>query len=229
LVERETGYGRQVHGPSWPAVSSTQASALAQDWLIFTCAALGLAALVWALIIVAAIRFRRTDRNPEPRSQRANNTTLEIVWTVVPLLIVTALFAYTYHIEAGVEALAADAPVAVTVNGFRWGWTFAYAGGPTITGTSLHPPQLVLPAGETAAISVTSSDVIHSFWIPDMLFKRDAIPGRVTTFDLTPTTPGTYLGRCGEFCGLNHALMTFTVRVVAPAEYQRWRTGVVTQ
>jgi cytochrome c oxidase subunit 2 len=229
LVGGETGYAAHVHGPSWPAVSSTQASALAQDWLIFTCAALGLAALVWALIIVAAIRFRRTDRNPEARSQRANNTTLEIVWTIVPLLIVTALFTYTYHIEAGVEALAADAPVAVTVNGFRWGWTFAYAGGPTITGTSLHPPQMVLPAGETVAISVTSSDVIHSFWIPDMLFKRDAIPGRTTTFDLTPTTPGTYLGRCGEFCGLNHALMMFTVRVVAPVEYQRWRTGIVTQ
>ncbi len=218
-----------MHGPSWPAVSSTQASALAQDWVIFTCAALSLAILVWALIIVAAIRFRRTERNPEPRSQRANNVPLEIAWTIVPLLIVVGLFIYTYRIEAGVEALAADAPVRVTVNGFRWGWTFAYAGGPTIDGTSLHPPQMVLPAGRTAAITVTSSDVIHSFWVPDMLFKRDAVPGRATTFDLTPTTPGTYLGRCGEFCGLNHALMTFSVRVVSPAEYERWRTSEATQ
>lgn len=210
-------------------VGSTQASALAQDWLIFTCGALGLAALVWALIIIAAIRFRRTERNPEPRSQKANNTPLEIAWTVAPLLLVVGLFAYTYHIEAGVEALAADPPVAVTVNGFRWGWTFAYAGGPTISGTSQHPPEMVLPAGQTAAIAVTSSDVIHSFWIPDMLFKRDAVPGRVSTFDLTPTKPGTYLGRCGEFCGLNHALMTFTVRVVSPDEYERWRTYEATQ
>jgi cytochrome c oxidase subunit 2 len=218
-----------VHGPSWPIVGSTQASALAQDWLIFTCAALGLAALVWALILFAAVRFRRTADNPEPRSQKANNTPLEIAWTVVPLLIVIGLFVYTYHIEASVEALAADPPVNVTVNGFRWGWTFAYAGGPRITGTSLAPPELVLPVGETAAIAVTSSDVIHSFWIPDMLFKRDAIPGRVSTFDLTPSKVGTYLGRCGEFCGLNHALMTFRVRVVSPAEYQRWRAYAVTQ
>ena len=158
-----------------------------------------------------------------------HNTPLEIAWTVAPLLLVVGLFAYTYHIEAGVEALAADPPVAVTVNGFRWGWTFAYAGGPTISGTSQHPPEMVLPAGQTAAIAVTSSDVIHSFWIPDMLFKRDAVPGRVSTFDLTPTKPGTYLGRCGEFCGLNHALMTFTVRVVSPDEYERWRTYEATQ
>jgi cytochrome c oxidase subunit 2 len=206
-----------------------QASALAQDWLIFTCGALGLAALVWALIIVAAIRFRRTARNPEPRSQQANNLPLEIAWTIAPLVLVIGLFAYTYHIEAGVEALAADPPVVVSVNGFRWGWTFAYAGGPTISGTSLHPPEMVLPIGETAAIAVTSSDVIHSFWIPDMLFKRDAVPGRSSTFDLTPSKLGTYIGRCGEFCGLNHALMTFRVRVVAPAEYQRWLTFEATQ
>jgi cytochrome c oxidase subunit II len=217
-----------VNGPSWPLIGSTQASALAQDWIIFTCAALGLAALVWALIIYAAIRFRRTERNPRARSQTANNARLEIAWTVAPLVLVIGLFALTYHIEAGVEALASDPPVRVTVNGFRWGWTFAYAGGPRITGTSLHPPEMVLPLGQTAAIAVTSSDVIHSFWIPDMLFKRDAVPGRVTTFDLTPTKTGTFLGRCGEFCGLNHALMTFRLRVVPAADYQRWRTSEAT-
>jgi cytochrome c oxidase subunit 2 len=199
-----------------------QASALAQDWVIFTCGALALAVLVWTLILVAAFRFRRTEANPAPRSQKANNTPLEIAWTVAPLVIVLGLFAYTYHIEAGVEALAAGDPVVVNVNGFRWGWTFAYAGGPTVTGTAANPPEMVLPIGETATITVTSSDVIHSFWIPDMLFKRDAVPGRSSTFDLTPSKLGTYLGRCGEFCGLDHALMTFRVRVVSPADYLRW-------
>lgn len=197
--------------------------------MIFTCGALALALLVWALILFAAFRFRRTPANPEPRSQNANNPPLEIAWTIAPLVIVVGLFAYTYHIEAGVEALAADPPVGVHVNGFRWGWTFAYDGGPTITGTSNDPPELVLPVGEVAAISVTSSDVIHSFWIPDMLFKRDAVPGRTTSFDLTPSKLGTYIGRCGEFCGLNHALMTFRVRVVSATEYRRWRAYEATQ
>jgi len=218
-----------VPGPTWPVVSSTQASALAQDWLIYTYFALGLAVLVWALIIVAAIRFRRTERNPEPRSQTANNAPLEIAWTIAPLLLVIGLFVYTYHIEAGVGALAADPPVRIAVNGFRWGWTFAYAGGPTITGAVQHPPEMVLPLGETVAIAVTSSVVNHSFWIPDMLFKRDAIPGRTSSFDLTPSKTGTFLGRCGEFCGLDHALMTFRVRVVPPDDYRRWLANEATQ
>jgi cytochrome c oxidase subunit 2 len=223
------GKARAVHGPSWPAISSLQASALAQDWLIFTCGALVLALFVWTLILVAAFRFRRTARNPKPRSQRATNTPLEIIWTVVPLVIVIGLFVYTYRIEAGVEAVAAGNPVHVNVNGFRWGWSFEYAGGPTISGTSANPPTVVLPIAETASITVTSSDVIHSFWIPDMLFKRDAVPGRTSTFDLTPSKTGTYLGRCGEFCGLNHALMTFRVRVVPEPEFKRWLASEATQ
>ena len=196
---------------------------------MFTYAALAVALLVWGLIIFAAIRFRHTRDNPEPRSQKDTNTPLEIGWTVAPLVLVIFLFVWTYRIETSVEALAANAPLHVAVTGYRWGWTFAYAGGPVINGTSDHPPEMVLPLGETAAIAVTSSDVAHSFWIPDMLFKRDAIPGRVSAFDLTPSKLGTFVGRCGEFCGLNHTLMTFTVRVVAPAEYKRWLAYEATQ
>ena len=177
---------------TWPAISSVQSSSLAQDWVIFTCAALALALLVWMLIIVAALRFRQTASNPSPRSQRADNPRLELAWTIAPLVIVVGLFLWTAHIETSVEALAPAPAVRVTVEGFRWGWSFAYAGGPTISGTSSAPPTLVLPLGQTAAIAVTSTDVVHSFWIPDMLFKRDAIPGRVSTFDLTPSKPGTF-------------------------------------
>lgn len=218
-----------MHGQTWPAIGSTQAAALADDWRIFTYAALAVALLVWALIIVAALRFRRTDRNPEPRSQRDTNAPLEIAWTVAPLLLVVALFVVTYRLETTVEARAANVPVRIAVNAYRWGWTFAYANGPVLDGTSAKPPEMVLPVGETAALQITSSDVVHSFWIPDMLFKRDAVPGRVSGFDLTPTKTGTYLGRCGEFCGLNHALMSFTVRVVSPPEYARWLRYEATQ
>ncbi len=192
------------------------------DWWIFTVGALAVALLVWGLILFAAFRFRRTDRNAEPRSQKETNTPLEIAWTVAPLLLVVALFVVTMHIETDVEASAAVHPVEIAVDAYRWGWTFAYRNGPTIGGTSSKPPEMVLPLGEVTSIRVTSSDVVHSFWIPDMLFKRDAVPGRVTAFDLTPTKEGTFAGRCGEFCGLNHALMTFRVRVVQPAEYRRW-------
>jgi cytochrome c oxidase subunit 2 len=88
---------------------------------------------------------------------------------------------------------------------------------------------MVLPLGEVTRIEITSVDVNHAFWVPDFLFKRDAIPGQTTAFDLQPARLGTYLGRCAEFCGLNHALMTFTVRVVTPDDFQRWRTGAPTR
>lgn len=202
---------------------------LADDWKIFTYAALAVAVLVWALIAFAAIRFRRTARNAQARSQRENNVPLEVGWTIAPLVFVIALFGITYRIENDVERLDPAAAVQVDVNAFRWGWTFRYRGGPTVTGTADVPPEMVLPVGETVAFNVTSSDVIHAFWVPDMLFKRDAIPGRVSSFDLTPSKPGTFLGRCGEFCGLQHATMTFRVRVVPAADYRKWLTFAGTQ
>ena len=218
-----------MHAQTWPAISSAQATVLGSDWQVFGFSALAVLLLVWGLILYSAIRFRRTKRNPEPRSQKEQNTALELTWTILPLLFVIALFVFTFRIESSVEALQPNPAVKVAVNGYRWGWTFTYAGGPTINGTNMNPPELVLPIGQLAATQLTSSDVDHAFWIPDMLFKRDALPGRVSAFDLTPTKLGTYIGRCAEFCGLNHALMTFTVRVVTPDEYRRWLRYEATQ
>lgn len=211
-----------MHSSTWPAISSAQAVALADDWRIFTYGALALAVLVWGLILYAAVRFRRTAANAVPRSQKDQNPPLEIAWTIAPLVVVIGLFVLTQHIETSVEAQSLVQPVAVTVTAYRWGWRFAYRNGPTVDGSLEKPPQLVLPLGETANLSLVSSDVVHSFWIPDMLFKRDAIPGRISGFDLTPTKPGVYLGECAEFCGLNHTLMSFSVHVVTPPEYRRW-------
>jgi cytochrome c oxidase subunit 2 len=202
---------------------------LADDWKVFTYAALAVALLVWGLIAFAAIRFRKTARNPEPRSQRDTNTALEIGWTIAPLVLVVALFGVTFQIESNVERLDPKAAVRIGVDAFRWGWTFRYRGGPTVYGTADAPPEMVLPLGETVAFDVSSSDVNHAFWVPDMLFKRDAIPGRITSFDLTPVRTGTFLGRCGEFCGLNHATMTFRVRVVSPDDYRKWLAFARTQ
>ena len=218
-----------MHVPTWPALGTAQSQALADDWKIFTYAALAVALLVWGLIAFAALRFRRTARNAEPRSQRETNTPLEIGWTVAPLILIIALFGLTFHIETDVERLDPSAPVKIAVNAYRWGWTFRYLHGPTINGTLNAPPEMVLPLGEQSEITVTSSDVIHSFWIPAMLFKRDAIPGRASSFDLMPSKAGTFLGRCGEFCGLGHATMAFRVRIVSPPDYQRWLAYEATQ
>ncbi|HTV73482.1 MAG TPA: cytochrome c oxidase subunit II [Candidatus Acidoferrales bacterium] len=220
---------------TWPA-ATTQASVLASDWFVFAVAGLAVAVLVWGLILFAVARWRRRDSDAAPPQFR-NNYPLEITWTLIPLALVCGLFVYTYGAEARVEALSPHPDVTVTVTGYRWGWLFQYAGGPTIGGAAgapvlggatEPPPQMVLPLGEITRIEITSVDVNHAFWVPAFLFKRDAIPGQTTAFDLQPEKLGTYLGRCAEFCGLDHALMTFTVRVVTPDEFQRWRRGATT-
>jgi cytochrome c oxidase subunit 2 len=203
---------------------------MASDWFVFAEAALAVAIVMLALIFFPLVRWRRRAGDREPVQFR-NNYPLEIGWTVVPLVIVAGLFVYTYRAEARVDAVSANPAVVVNVSAYRWGWRFAYRGGPTVGGPSdappvfgdrAPPPQLVLPLGETTRIVLTALDVNHGFWVPDFLFKRDAIAGETTSFDLDPDKLGTFLGRCSSFCGLEHARMIFTVRVVTPTAFERW-------
>src|SRR5207244_10930986 len=101
----------------------------------------------------------------------------------------------------------------------QWQWEFQYpASGFTVIGTPTHNPEMVLPAGRTVEIRLLSVDVDHAFFVPDFLFKRDAIPGFPNTFDLNIDHPGIYRGECAEFCGVNHSDMNFTIRAVSPSE-----------
>jgi cytochrome c oxidase subunit 2 len=211
----------------WPQPVTTQASLMASNWVLFLCAGAVVALIIWGLLAFALLRWRRKRGAPTTLpAQLRTNIALEITWTLVPLVLVCILFVYTYRAEAGVEALVADPDVTVAVNAYRWGWSFGYRGGPTVQGSFTNAPQLVLPRNETTRIILTSSDVNHAFWVPAFLFKRDAIPGRVTAFDLRPEKDGTYVGHCAEFCGYAHALMGFSVKVVPPADYARWlRSG----
>jgi cytochrome c oxidase subunit 2 len=204
---------------------------MASNWLIFLAVALGVAAIVLGLILFPLVRWRRRPGDAEP-PQFANNIPIEIAWTVIPLLIVAGLFVATYSAEARVDAVADNPTAIVAVNAYRWGWTFAYRGGPTVGGSASapaafgvapSPPELVLPLGEVTRIELSAADVDHGFWIPDFLFKRDAIPGQTTSFDLLPDKLGTYRGRCSAFCGLQHEAMLFDVRVVTPSEFTIWR------
>ena len=205
---------------------------LGADWRLFTSVGLIVAVIVWGLIIFAMVRWRRRDSSAATPPQFRNNYALEIVWTALPLMIVIALFVYTYRAEAQVDAVDAHPAAIVSVRAYRWGWNFSYAGGPVVGGPSngpavggavIAPPQLVLPLDQTTRIELTADDVTHGFWVPDFLFKRDAIPGTVTAFDLRPNHLGTFVGRCSQFCGYDHALMSFSVRVVTPQEFAAWR------
>jgi cytochrome c oxidase subunit II len=206
-----------------PRDTTAQAATLQGVWSVFLPAALVVYALVGGLIVYAAVAYRRRGPDTPQAASFHKNVPLELTWTVVPVLVVTGLFAVTYAAERHVESVVTPPAETVQVVGFRWSWRFLYPREHVaVEGTSDRPPELVLPAGRTTEIRLTSTDVIHAFWVPAFLFKRDAIPGIVNVYDYTPLKEGLYPGRCAEYCGTFHAHMSFTVRVVSPAAFDRW-------
>ncbi len=206
-----------------PLGGTVQSQSLHDMWVIFFWAGVGVAIVVYGLIGWCILRYRRRSSDVAYPDQFRINKHWEIVYTAIPILMVIGLFLITYPSERHVETIAQQQAVVVNVTGFRWSWRFDYPQlDVSATGTPEAPPELVLPLGETARLNVTSVDVDHSFWVPAFLFKRDAIPGLQNVFDWTPKKLGTFRGECGEFCGLDHALMTFTVRVLTPADFRIW-------
>jgi cytochrome c oxidase subunit II len=190
------------------------------DWYVFIGAGIFVGLYVYGCIFWCLFKYRRRQ-NREPQ-QFSGNTPLEILYVALPLLMVIGLFGVTYAIELPVDHVVAHPANEIAVTAFQWSWEFAYPGGFSTTGTPSFPPTLYLPEGETTQVDLRSIDVTHSFWIPAFLFKRDAIPGMTNVFDLMPTRTGRFVGRCAQYCGLDHALMSFTVQVVPVGVYERF-------
>lgn len=164
------------------------------------------------------IRYRRRPgREPAAFS---DNVRLELSYTAIPLVIVAVLFAMALGVQQKVTHLTQAPDLRIEVTGFQWGWRFRYlTEGITIVGTSIEPPTMVLPVNATARLVLISPDVIHSFFVPRFLEKRDVVPGVENRIDVTPTKVGRFGGVCAEFCGLDHARMTFVVEVVEPEQF----------
>ncbi len=187
-------------------------------------AALIVGAFVWGLILWSVIFHRR--RGEKIPAQTKYNVPIEILYTVVPFLIVAVLFFFTARDETELIKISSkDTPVhVINVNGIRWSWQFNYEDLPantTVTGTPAYAPTLYLPQGERVRFVLTTSDVNHSFWIPAFMMKMDLIAGRTNQFEVTPEKLGTYAGKCAELCGRDHSLMLFKVKVVPAAEYKQ--------
>jgi cytochrome c oxidase subunit 2 len=212
-----------------PRGASEQGRDIFHLWQVFIIAAIPVAGIVYGLIAWSVIRYRRR-RSEEPGAlgeQFRGNVPLEVVYIVIPVLIVIGLFVVSVVVQDRVDALSPHPDLTVDVQAYQWGWRFVYVDqGVTVvsppSGEFVPGPELVLPLGETARFVLTSNDVVHSFWVPGFLYKHDAIPGYTFRFDITPSEAGTFIGECAEFCGLNHAYMRFSVRVVAPAEFDAW-------
>lgn len=189
-------------------------------WQGFMVTAVFVGAITWGVLFYAVFKFRR--RGDSIPKQTHSNVKWELIYTIIPVLIVIGLFAATYVSEDQIDAVSSHPALRVTVVGFQWGWKFEYPGGVTIVPKGSKYPVLELPKGETTTIKLVSNDVVHGFYIPAFNFSRYALPGVTNYFDFTPTTNGYFQGRCSQLCGLYHAEMLFNVRVVGASTFNSW-------
>lgn len=202
----------------FPDPITDQAARIQDLWVGSVAAAAGVGIFVWGLIFYAVVRYRKSS-DQLPRQVRYN-LPIEVLYTVVPFVIIAVLFFYTAVDENYVNKTTKDPDVVVDIVGFQWNWQFNYRdAGVQVTGTALQPATMVLPVGKRIRFVETSPDVIHSWWVPAFLFKRDVVPGRANSFEVTIRQEGTFIGRCAEFCGEKHSRMNFAVKTVPPAEF----------
>lgn len=179
--------------------------------------------IVEGLLIWITLRYRRKPGDDTLPKQTHGSNPLEILWTVIPAITVTALFIGAFITLNDQETISANPALTVDVTGFQWQWTFEYQDkGIKLTGAGKEGPVMGLPVNETVHIRLHSADVIHSFYVPQFLYKKDVVPGRTNEFDVVVQQPGTYSGQCAEFCGLSHADMHFTVQAMERADFDAW-------
>jgi cytochrome c oxidase subunit 2 len=202
--------------PNAEAIDSTYRAVLGVTVTIFV--------LVGGWLVYSAIRFReRPGRTyPEPLQVRGS-TQLEIGWTIVPVLILVGLSAFTFYKLPDVKDVPKNA-MQVKVLAQQYGWTFTYPNGKHPVGAN----TLVVPVDTPVRLSMRSKDVIHDWWVEQLAQKMDVFPNKTTHTWFQATRVGKYQGQCAEFCGPGHATMTITVRVVPKEEFSSYMSQKAT-
>jgi cytochrome c oxidase subunit 2 len=185
-------------------------------WVVFTVCAVVFVAVESALILFV-IRFRRRRGMPEDAEgpQIHGNTRLEIIWTIIPALILVAIALFTFARIPAVQAKGSD-EVRIRVEAHQFYWQYVYPNG------AISLDELRLPVGRTVALEITTHDVNHSWWVPPLTGKLDAIAGQTNVLHFKPKRTGTWEGQCAEFCGIQHAVMYTRVIVVGQEEFDGW-------
>lgn len=192
------------------------AQSLPVDWMWNMDAAVisFLFTLIMVPLIYSLIVFRRRKGDASDGEHVEGSTTLEVTWTVIPLMIVT-VFAYLGAYTLGETRIPDPNALEINVTAHQWDWSFDYPQG--FTTNELH-----LPINRQVVLNMQSLDVIHSFWVPEFRIKQDVVPGRITTYRVTPILLGTYTVRCAELCGTSHVYMQRPVVVTSQADYDAW-------
>ncbi|PHX66398.1 MAG: cytochrome C oxidase subunit II [Actinobacteria bacterium] len=181
------------------------------------------------LILWPAVFHRPKVGAPEFPKQTQYHVPIEIIYTIIPFIIVAVMFYYTAKKETVIIAKSTTAMHEISVNGFQWSWQFSYLDAgkdAVVTGTTAKPAVLVVPLGEPVRYTFTGNDVIHGFWVPAFMISIQNIPGVTNQLEFTAKKLGEYPGRCNMHCGRAHSQMRFTVKVVTPADYATYLESI---
>ena len=181
---------------------------------------------VEGLIIFAILRYRRKPTDTDLPPQIHGNSVLEVIWTVIPTALVVVMFVFSWQTLNQVDAVSPAPALTVRAVAAQFQWQFDYlaADGQTVEFTQ-QAPELDLPVGVDVHVTLRSKDVIHAFYVPKFLFKRDVVPGRENNFDFTidpADVNQSFRGQCAEFCGTFHSTMLFTVKALSQADFDSW-------
>jgi cytochrome c oxidase subunit II len=215
----DTATPEEPAGPASHAIDNIYRAVLGTTMVIFI--------LVGGWLVYSAIRFRARRGRPIDPPQVHGSSRLEWGWTIVPVLILIGLAGYTFHKLPDVK----DAPsnslvVTVIAQQFQFSYTYGANSGAAEGKAPSTPTTLVVPENMPVKLEVHSKDVDHDWWVPSLGPKVDAIPGQETTTWFRADHTGTYHGQCAEFCGVGHATMAITVKVVSAADWQSYAGGL---
>jgi cytochrome c oxidase subunit 2 len=208
-------------GVAPPSPESPNAQRISDAYYLILAVAAGIFLLVEVSLIVFIVRFRRGNRPREVEGpQIRGHTRLELIWTVIPVLILAGIASFVLYKLPGIKdvprATAAGERLNIKVIAHQFYWEFRYPNG------AVSIDELRAPFGRVVTVDITSHDVDHSWWIPELSGKFDAIPGQTNHTWFKAKRAGTFRGQCGEFCGVFHAAMTARVVVSSQADFDRW-------
>jgi cytochrome c oxidase subunit II len=202
--------------PWLPTSASEEMDRIEFTFWFTTVICIAVFSVVAAAIVYSVLKFRVQPEDDSDGPPIHGHTGLEIVWTAIPAVLVTAISIVSAIVLAKNDD-AGPNPLRIAVTAQQFAWRFEYPGESKVTSG-----QLVLPLGRPAKLTLHSLDVIHSFWVPEFGQKSDAVPGIETTLVITPTRTGEFALMCTELCGLGHSTMRAHVRVVKPADYEKF-------
>jgi len=217
----------------FPTAAATQAGPIDTFFDIMIFLSVPVFVLVTTIVLFAVIRFRVRPGEEDLHGPPVHgNTRVEIVWTAIPAIVLTLLCVYAATVLSDIDAAKAD-QLKITAYAQQFAWSYEYAG---TDGKKFMTDQMFVPCRPTTAkqdegapcdgrqlsLDIKAVDVIHSFWIPEMRMKQDAVPGITTHTKINPNRIGTYPVVCAELCGVGHSAMRSTIHVVTPAQYTAW-------